>query len=108
MIQILLILQIINQIYTESLKNIGSTGDNLNESLIYYKREDPLIFKLINDDPKILEMLYEIRDMEDKQEYLTRLDALIFQCESYLHKNESTKDNTSCHLKQKVAMLLFL
>lgn len=79
--------ELINQIYIESQKNVGATAVEPEHSAIVYLRTSPIMVKVLNEDPRILETLYKIREMETEQTYMTRLDATIHQCERYLNEN---------------------
>lgn len=79
--------ELINQMYIEAQKNVGITGLDPNTSAITFLRKSPIINKIISDNPTILQTLYKIREMEEKREYMTKLDALIRQCEEHLNKN---------------------
>lgn len=83
--------ELINQLYIESQNNIGSTGHNKENSAVVFLGKNPIIEKIINDNPNVLEILYKIREMEDNTNYLTRLDATIIQCESYISNNKKGK-----------------
>ena len=83
--------ELINQIYIESQKNIRITGSNTENSAVAFAENSPIINKIINENPYVLETLYKIREMEDNTNYLTRLDATILQCESYINENNKKK-----------------
>lgn len=83
--------ELMNQIYIESQKNVRTTGSNKENSAVVFAGESPIIIKILNENPNILETLYKIREMEDNANYLTRVDATILQCESYINENNKRK-----------------
>ena len=83
--------EMLNLMYIEAQKDIGSTGEDLRESGIVFLRENPVISKCINENPGLMEMLYEIRENEDDISYMTKLDGLILQCEKYLDKGQKAR-----------------
>ena len=79
--------ELINQVYIELQRNIRRIGAKGNESAIFFEKKSPIIIKILDGNPNIVETLYKIREMEENTSYLTRLDAAIIQCESYMSDN---------------------
>lgn len=85
--------ELANQIYIECQKHIGLAGIDFENSFIAILGNSPLITTVLTDSPEILDMLTEIKDMEDKEKYTTRLEASIFVCKTNL-RNLAKKGNS--------------
>ena len=82
---------LINEIYKESQRLVGLTGVDRSNSVAMINKENPLISKLLETNSQILNILHDIRNTENKTGFMTRLDAAIIVCESYLNEQTKTK-----------------
>ena len=80
--------ELANQIYIECQKFIGLTGMDEEHSFVALLGNSPLIAAALKSNPNIVNLLCSIREMEEKTTYLTRLDATISMCRSYLERGE--------------------
>ena len=80
--------ELLNQIYIDILKSIRRTGDDPNNSLIQFSNDKSIIYNHIVENPNLLDLLYKIQEMEEDNECLTRLEAVIKQCELYVRDSK--------------------
>ncbi len=82
--------ELANQIYIESQKLVGLGGID-EHSFVAQVGDSPLISTVLRETPGIVDILCEIRDMEEYTPYLDRLDWTINLCKNYIKANQQTK-----------------
>ena len=79
--------RIADEIFRQCQKHVGLTGEDINSSLYVVLRQNPLISRLLTIHPEIIDLLSDIRDSEEKQEYLTRIDLALFVCKEFVRES---------------------
>ena len=81
--------KITDEIFRQCQKHVGATGTDMETSAYTVLGRNPLITKMLEIHPEILDILHEIKNSEERKGYVTRIEAAIFVCEE--HKRDLEK-----------------